>query len=106
MNTESRARRRAEVADEVSKWTVGGGIVTMALFPLALPILALTAVAALPLLLPVLAIGLLAGVLCLPIALVRRLRGRSRPPAHRSGAEGKAPLPRIASRAPRSGAAA
>jgi hypothetical protein len=83
MDAESTARRRAEVADEISKWTVGAGIITLALFPLALPILALTAIAALPLLVPVLAMGLLAGVVYLPIRLVRRLRSRRRPLAGR-----------------------
>jgi hypothetical protein len=76
MNTESNAYRRAEVVDEVSKWTVGWGMVVMVLFPLSIPILALTAIALLPLLVPVLAVGLLAGVVYLPIKLVRRLRGR------------------------------
>ena len=38
MNAESTARRRAEVIDEISKWTVGAGILTVALFPLAIPI--------------------------------------------------------------------
>lgn len=64
--------RRAEVADEISKWTVGGGIITMALFPLALPIIALTALAALPLLVPALAAGVLIGLIAAPIMLGRR----------------------------------
>ena len=76
MSNESTARQRAEVIDEVSKWTVGAGILTVALAPLALPILALTAVALLPLLAPVLVIGLLAGVVYLPIRLVRGIRTR------------------------------
>ena len=42
------ARARAEVGDEIWKWTVGGGILLMALAPLALPILILTLVALLP----------------------------------------------------------
>ena len=62
---------------------VGGGIITMALFPLALPLLALTAIAALPLLVPVLAAGLLIGVVALPVLLVRvairALRRKRRP---------------------------
>lgn len=77
--------RRAEVADEISKWTVGGGIIVMVLFPLALPIIALTAFAALPLLAPVLAVGVLIGLIAAPITLGRRLgralrrrRGRGR----------------------------
>jgi hypothetical protein len=74
MNAES-ARKRAEVADEVSKWTVGAGIIAVALFPLAIPIVVLTAVALLPLLVPLAAIGVLAGVVALPAMVVRRLRG-------------------------------
>jgi membrane protein implicated in regulation of membrane protease activity len=76
MNAKSTARRRAELTDEVSKWTVGAGIITVALFPLAIPIVVLTAVALLPLLVPLAAIGLLAGVVALPVMVVRRLRGR------------------------------
>ena len=48
---------RDEVLDEVSNWLVGGGIVTMALAPLALPGMALLLVAAIPLL----ALGLAGG---------------------------------------------
>ncbi len=77
MSTESTTPSTAEIVDEVSKWTVGLGIVTFALFPLALPILILTAVAALPLLLPVLAVGVLVAVVVLPIRLVRSLRRRA-----------------------------
>lgn len=77
MNAESTARSRVEVADEVSKWTVGLGIITFALFPLSLPILILTAVAVLPLLLPALAVGLLIGVVAVPILAVRSLRRRA-----------------------------
>ena len=76
MSTESSAYRRAEVTDEISKWGVGWGMVVMVLFPLSIPILALTAIALLPLLVSVLAVGLVAGVVYLPIKLVRTLRGR------------------------------
>ncbi len=76
MNDESTARSRAEVADEISKWTVGGGIITVALFPLALPILALTAIAVLPLLVPLVAVRIVAGLVALPIIVFRKL-GRS-----------------------------
>jgi hypothetical protein len=37
---------RTEVVDEITKWTVGLGVITIALFPLAIPFLVLTAVAA------------------------------------------------------------
>ena len=67
------ARDRAQDLDEIWKWTVGAGILVVALAPLALPILILTIVALLPLALPLLAVGLVAGVVALPIMLVRRL---------------------------------
>ena len=85
------ARARAEIADEISKWTVGGGTVLIALFPLALPILILTAVAVLPLLVPLLAAGLVVGVIALPILLLRRLGralGLLRPPRRTPGEPG------------------
>jgi hypothetical protein len=70
------ARSRAQAADEIWKWTVGGGILTVALAPLALPFLILTIVALVPLALPLIALGLLALLIALPIMLVRKL-GRS-----------------------------
>ncbi len=74
---------RGEVFDEASNWLVGGGIVTMALAPLALPGIALLLVAAIPLLAIGLAGGLLAAIVIGPIllvrALVRRISGWSRP---------------------------
>jgi hypothetical protein len=73
MNAESTATSRAEITDEISKWAVGGGIIITALFPLALPIIALTAIAALPLLLLALPAGLLVAGVALPILLVRSL---------------------------------
>jgi hypothetical protein len=85
MNAESQAPNRAEVVDEVSKWAVGLGIVTVALFPLSIPILLLTAVALLPLLVPVLALGLIAGIVALPVILARRLVRRRRSPQGRPG---------------------
>jgi hypothetical protein len=90
MNSESKALKRAEVVDEVSKWTVGLGIVVLALFPLSIPILVLTAVALVPLLVPVLALGIVAGVVAGPVLLVRRIlrsrrRGRPSPPAAETG---------------------
>ena len=71
MSTESSSPSGAELVDEVSNWAVGGGMIVMALFPLALPILALTAIAVLPLLLPLLAIGLPIGIVALTIVFVR-----------------------------------
>jgi hypothetical protein len=68
----------AEYLDEFSNWNVGAGIVTMALFPLALPVIALLVVLALPLLAVGLVVALLAGLIVLPLRLVRALRGRRR----------------------------
>jgi hypothetical protein len=65
----------SDVAHEVSTWAVGGGIIATALFPLAIPILALTAVAVLPLLLPVVAVGLAVALVALPV-LAARAAGR------------------------------
>jgi hypothetical protein len=73
MNAGSTAPSKAEITDEISKWAVGGGIIITALFPLALPIIALTAIAALPLLLLALPAGLLVAGVALPILLVRSL---------------------------------
>lgn len=74
---------RGEIVDEASNWLVGGGIVTMALAPLALPGIALLLVAAIPLLALGLAGGLLAAIVIGPIllvrALVRRISGLRRP---------------------------
>lgn len=49
---------------------VGGGIITVVLFPLALPIILLTAAAAIPV---PLAVGLVIAVFAAPILLLRRL---------------------------------
>jgi hypothetical protein len=94
MDAESRARSRAEVVDEVSKWGVGGGIILMALFPLALPILILTLVALLPLVVPLIALGLAAGVVATPIVLIRKLSPsvrKLRPPRPRHSPPEPAP---------------
>jgi hypothetical protein len=66
----------AEVADTLSTWAVGAGVITIALAPLALPILALTAVALLPLLVPVLAVGAVVALVALPVRLVRAIARR------------------------------
>jgi hypothetical protein len=91
MNAET-AARRAEVVDEVSKWGVGGGILLTALAPLALPIVILTIVALLPLAVPLLALGLVAGVVALPIVLLRKLARAvsGRGPRRRRPATGEA----------------
>jgi hypothetical protein len=70
------SRQTTEVIDEASKWTVGLGIITLALAPLALPMLVLTAVALVPLALPLIAVGLVAAIVAVPVLLIRRLRRR------------------------------
>jgi hypothetical protein len=72
MYTEPTTHTYPELAGELSTWLVGGGILTTALFPLALPIIVLTAAAAIPLVV----VGLVVGVAAAPIVLLRRL-GRS-----------------------------
>jgi len=79
MNSESEARDRAEAIEEFSKWGVGAGILVVALAPLAIPILVLTGVALLPLLVPLIPLALIAGLVYLPVRLVRSVRRRRRP---------------------------
>jgi hypothetical protein len=54
-----------DVVEEASAWAIGGGVLTFALFPFALPILLLTVA---------FAIALVLSVVAAPILLVRRLR--------------------------------
>jgi hypothetical protein len=65
-----------DLAKELNDWLVGGGIITMALFPLAIPLLALTAVAVIPLLVIPLVGGLVAALVAVPVLLVRGLARR------------------------------
>jgi hypothetical protein len=69
---------RTDVVEGAVGALVGIGILILALFPLAIPLIALTAVALLPLLVPVLALALVAAVLAAQVALVRRLGRRRR----------------------------
>jgi hypothetical protein len=65
----------AELVDEASNWAIGGGIVTLALFPLAIPGLIILLIGAIPLLLLAVPIAIAA----LPILVVRGLvRGMRR----------------------------
>jgi membrane protein implicated in regulation of membrane protease activity len=100
MNAESRARSRAEVVDEVSKWTVGLGILGVALAPLALPIIVLTAAALLPLLVVPLALAIVAAPVLFVRGLVRRVRQRRASSSSRSERRFM-PRSRAASAAPR-----
>ena len=87
MDIDEKARQRAEVVDEISKWTVGAGILVVALAPLAIPILVLTGVFLLPLLLPAIPLALIAGLVYLPVRMVRAVRARRRPSDRRRPAE-------------------
>ncbi len=79
MEIDAKARERAEIIEEYSKWGVGAGILVVALAPLAIPILVLTGVALLPLLVPAIPLALIAGLVYLPVRIVRGIRGRRRP---------------------------
>ena len=73
LKTAASAPRAIDFVDELSGWNVGAGVIVMALFPLALPLIALTAFALLPLLLPLLAVALVAAVVAVPLLILRRL---------------------------------
>lgn len=62
-----------DALDEVGAMLTGGALITMALFPLSLPLIALLAVVVLPLV----AVGVIVALLAAPVALVRHLRHRS-----------------------------
>jgi hypothetical protein len=79
MNPQPISSPRDEVIEEVSKWAVGLGILTVALAPLAIPIIVLTAVALVPLLIPVAALAILAVPALMVRAGLRWARTRRRP---------------------------
>ena len=65
-----------ELLDEVWNWVVGLGLISLTIFPLALPLVALTAILAIPVLLG----SLLVAVIAAPVLLVRRALQRGRAP--------------------------
>jgi hypothetical protein len=69
MTTSSAPPSTGDLVDGTLGLAAGLGILTMALFPLAIPLLALTAAALIPLLL----ISLAAGLIAAPFLLLRRL---------------------------------
>ena len=71
MSTNPTSPTSAELFDEASNWAVGGGIITLALFPLAIPGLIILLIGAIPLLLLAVPIGLLVALVVLPILVVR-----------------------------------
>jgi hypothetical protein len=56
-------RSWSEIVDGITTMATGLGLVTLALFPLALPLLLLTIAATLPLVLPIALVGALAAIL-------------------------------------------
>ena len=66
----------SDLVDGTLTVAAGVGIVTTSFFPLAIPMLALTAVALLPLLIPLLLIALAGGLVAAPFLLLRRLLRR------------------------------
>ena len=77
-----------EVADEMATMAIGGAILTLALFPFAVPMIALTVIALVPLLVLGLAAGLMVAVFAVPVTTARRLR---RPRAVAPAAERERP---------------
>ena len=69
-----------ELVDGTVAIAAGVGIITVALFPLAVPMLALTAVALIPLLIPLLLISLAGGLIAAPFLLLRRIFRRAAVP--------------------------
>lgn len=68
----------ADLVDGTLAAAAGVGVVTLALFPLAIPILALTLVALIPLLIPLLLIALVGGLIAAPFRLLASTRRRPR----------------------------
>ena len=79
MNADPRSPSTTEVIDEVSKWGVGAGILAVALAPLAIPILVLTLATLVLLAVPAIPLALLAGLIYIPVRIVRGIRARRRP---------------------------
>ena len=77
MSTRSATHRSMDLVEGTGAALVGGGVITMALFPLALPMIALLAalpaIAAIPLLLLAIAAGVLAAAVAAPVMLLRAL---------------------------------
>jgi hypothetical protein len=69
MSTEP-SHSRAELLTTASNWLVGGGVITMAVAPLAIPIIGLTVIAVLPLALIGAAAALAVAMVAIPILLV------------------------------------
>jgi membrane protein implicated in regulation of membrane protease activity len=90
MPIEPNPHARTDAVEGMSAVLFGAGFITMAIFPLAIPILLLTAVALIPLAIPALAATLVVGLVAAPVVLARRLRRkraiRVRDPGERTAA--------------------
>jgi membrane protein implicated in regulation of membrane protease activity len=91
-----RSAAGATLLEGSSAVLTGLGVLTLALFPLAIPLIALTAVALIPLLALALAVGACVALAAAPLLLFRWLRdrGRARPSRERSES-GRRPPSRI-----------
>ena len=76
MSNKSAEYPSTNLFDTVSDYLVGGGIVTMALFPLAVPVVALLIVALLPLLALGAVIAVIGAAIAGPVLLIRGLSRR------------------------------
>jgi hypothetical protein len=73
MTTRTAQHSYLEVLDESIFWLVGGGILTVALFPISLPLILLTVAGVLPFLLVPAALTLVAAIVAAPVLLGRAL---------------------------------
>lgn len=82
--------------DTASAFLAGGGILTMALFPLAIPMVALLIVVALPLLVLAAVVAIIGAALAAPVVLIRDLSRKlaTKPIDRRAGPlfRGKRPM--------------
>jgi len=79
MASSSHSPSTGDLLDGTLAAAAGVGILLMTLFPLAIPLLALTAIALIPLLVPLLLVPLAGGLVAAPVLLLRRLFRRAAP---------------------------
>jgi hypothetical protein len=84
MNAQTHPASTGDVITSMAGGLAALAILTMALFPLAIPCLILTLALAAPLVLPLVAIGALAAAAAAPVMAVRGLRRRAAGHAHPS----------------------
>ena len=97
MPNSSQTPSTGDLIDGTLGLAAGVGILTMALFPLAIPLLALTAVALIPLLL----IPIGAGLIAAPFLLLRRLFRRATAPGRAETGSETSPYPSSSHSTPR-----